>query len=128
MFCVTPSMSHNKETEMATPTWSLPFCTQNHLLHPVSQAIHCVIVTATTSNTIQVASLDTLVVWFTPTVPPLCAKNLLASHHRDTIYIKRRYQGKGTGDKNNDPVLLYTHTLINATRKMMGISLFAKIK
>ena len=82
MFCVTPSMSHNKEAGMTTPTWSLPFCTQNHLLHAVPQGIHCLIVTATTSNT--VASLDTIL-WLTPTVPPLRAKHLLASDHRDNV-------------------------------------------
>ena len=55
----------------------------NHLLQAVSQGIHCLIATKTTPNTI-IASLDTIV-WFTPTVPPLRAKHLLASHHRDIL-------------------------------------------
>ena len=52
-------MSRNKDAGMATPTWSLPFRTQNHLLQAVPQGIHNLIATATTSNTI--ASLDTIV-------------------------------------------------------------------
>ena len=75
-------MSHTKEARMATPTWSLPSCTQNFLLHAVPQGIHCLVVIATTSNT--VASLD-IKVWFTPTVPPLRVKHLLALHHRDRL-------------------------------------------
>ena len=84
MFCVTLSIdvSHNKEAGRTTPTWSLPFRTQNHLLNAVSRVIYCLITTATTSNTI--ASLDA-VVWFTPTVLPLRAKHLLASHYRDKL-------------------------------------------
>ena len=64
---------------MATPTWSLPFCTQKPIYKQFHKA-YGLITTATTSKT--VASLDT-VVWFTPTVPPLRAKHLLASSHRD---------------------------------------------
>ena len=77
-------MSHTKKAGVATPAWSLPFCAQSHLLHAASQGIYCLIATATPSNTI--ASLDTIV-WFTPTVPPLCVKHLLASYYRDTLSV-----------------------------------------
>ena len=70
---------------MATPTWSLSFRTQNRLLQAVPQGIHYLVVTATTSKV--VASLATIV-WFIPTVPPLRAKHLLASHHRDICMVQ----------------------------------------
>ena len=83
MFCVTPSMWVIIKKQEWPPHMVTSLSHPNHLLQAVSQGIHCLIATKTTPNTI-IASLDTIV-WFTPTVPPLRAKHLLASHHRDIL-------------------------------------------